>query len=158
MWCFAKSIYVWLIECERVNISIRSSQWRCSANYLFCSCQEAKIRHVARRLNMFEEHLLGIFFQNLFFRIFFVEHLTILPGCRISLQNNPEQILPGNIEIRKIGLKFHKFSWRTHLYLLNRLTFVNYMKSSSCRIPQILPGANHRENTCLVCAACWLFS
>ena len=46
------------------NAFSRSSQWRCSANYLFCSCQEAKIRHAARKLNMFEVQLLGGFLFN----------------------------------------------------------------------------------------------
>ena len=66
------------------------------------------------------------------------------------------KILPGTLEIKKMGLKFHKFSCRTHLYLLNRLRFVNYMKYSSYRTPPKLPGAKHREKTCLVCAARWL--
>ena len=48
------------------------------------------------------------------------------------------KILPGNLDIRKI------FSCRTHL------NFVNYIKSCSCRTPPKLPGAKHRENTCLV--------
>ena len=68
------------------------------------------------------------------------------------------KILPGNLEIRKIGLKLHKFSCRTLLYVLNRLKFVNYIKKSSCRTPPKLPGVKHRENTCLVCAARWLLS
>ena len=34
--------------------------------------------------------------------------------------------------------------------------FVNYMKNSSCRTPSKLPGTKHRENTCLICTACWL--
>ena len=55
-----------------------------------------------------------------FFRIFLVEQITILPGRR--------KILPESLEIRIIGLKFHKFSF---------LTFVNYMKNSSCRKPPL---------------------
>ena len=36
---------------------------------------------------MFEEHLLGglfVYFNSFFFRIFLVEHITILPGSRTS--------------------------------------------------------------------------
>ena len=109
----------------------RSSQWRCSANYLFCRCQEGKFKHVARKLNMFEEHLFGGlfvrfngFFQNSSFRI---HHNLILPGSR-------------SLELRKIGLKFHKFSCRTDFYVLNRLKFFNCMKNSSCRT---LPPSRH---------------
>ena len=108
---------------------------------------------------MFAEHLLGglfVYFNGLFQNLscrthhnfarkenFLVEHIKILPGI---------------LEIRKIGLKCHTFSCRTHLYLLNKLKFVNYMKNSPYRTPQKLPGAKHRENTCLVCATRWLFS
>ena len=61
--------------------------------------------------------------------------------------------------MRKIGLKFHKSSCRTHLYLLNRLKYVDYMKNSSCRTPPKLPGAKYREeNTYLVYANRWLLS
>ena len=63
-----------------------------SENYLvFYSCQEAEIRHDARRLNKVEEHLSGYFhgfYQNLSCRThhnfarkqnFLAEHIKILP-------------------------------------------------------------------------------
>ena len=125
---------------------------------VFCSCQEAKSRHVARKLNAFEEHLLGSllvnfngFFQNFYCRIHFFFEYMRTSGIRTTHNFARKQM-------RKISLKFHKFSCRTHLYLLNRLKFVNYMKSCSCRTPPKLPGAKHRENTCLVCATRWLLS
>ena len=55
-------------------------------------------------------------------------------------------------------LNIGKISCRIHLYLLNRLRFVNCMKNSSCRTPPKLPGAKYRENTYLVCATHWLLS
>ena len=124
----------------------RSSQWRCSENYLFCSYQEGKFRNVARKLNIFKEHLLGGLFVyfNDFYRDFSCRiTITILPGSRIFLQNTS---------------KFSQKTWksRTYLYRLNRLKFVNYMKNSSCRTPPKLPGAKHRENTCFVYVARWL--
>ena len=63
-------VLIFLFAFALVYIIFKSSR-RCSANYLFCSCQEAKIKHVARKLKLFE-HLLGglfvhfkDFFQNL---------------------------------------------------------------------------------------------
>ena len=58
------------------------------------------------------------------------------------------------IEKRKFFLFFlsvatFPFLPKTHLYLLNRLKFVNHPKDSFYRTPK-LPGAKHRENTCLV--------
>ena len=74
------------------------------------SYQEAKIRYVGRKLTMFEEHLkksLFVHFNGFFFRIFFlVEHITIFPGSRISLQN-ASKFYKENLEIWKISLKFH---------------------------------------------------
>ena len=86
------------------------------ANYLFCSCQEVKIRNVARKLNMFEEHFLwGLFVHfNGFFRTFLVEHITILPESRISLQNT-SKFYQGSLEIRTIGLISQIFSQNTSL-------------------------------------------
>ena len=105
---------------------------------------------------MFEEHLSGGLFVlfNGFFRIFLVEHITILPGSRNFIVEH-NKILPRNLEIKKIS----QISWRTtHLYLLNRLKLDNYMKNPSCRTPPNLQGAKHLENTCFVHAARWLLS
>ena len=101
-----------------VHFPSGSSQWRCSSNYLFCSCQEAKYRHVARKLKMFEEHLLGgvfLFISMACFRIFLVEHLKILPGNK----ENFSQI----------------FLQSTSLSVKQTEVFVNYMKNSSSRTP-----------------------
>ena len=63
------------------------------------------------------------------------------------------KILPGSLEIRKIGLKFHKFCCRTHFYLLNRLKFDNYMNNSSCRTPPKLPGVSLWEHMFSICCS-----
>ena len=85
---------------------------------------------------------------------FFLEHITILAGNRISLQNTSK---PGSLEIRKISQKFHKFSCRTHHYLLNRLKFINYMKYSSAEhLPKNARSEIPWEHMFLVYAARWL--
>ena len=94
---------------------------------VFCTCQEAVIRHVARRLNKFEEQHLkvlpgsasfsqrlsnfpGIMSDKAFSKIFLAEHINILPGSLDNKQKRskfPFHILPGR-------LKFCKFICRTH--------------------------------------------
>jgi len=49
------------ISCLKIiyflNLKLRSSQQRCSANYLYCRCQEAQIRHDTRKLNYFADQI-----------------------------------------------------------------------------------------------------
>ena len=103
-----------IVNCNMLNL-YRSGQWRCSANYLFCSYQEAKFRHVARKLNIFEERLLGGLFVhfNDFFRdfsyrtlhnfarkqIFLAEHIKILLGSLEINQSNISQIVLQNTSL-----------------------------------------------------------
>ena len=99
-----------------------------------------------------------LFISMAFFRIFLVEQTHRETHHNFSRKQNflaeeHIKILRGSLEIRKISPKFRKFSCRTQLYLLNRLRFVNYMRSFSCRTPPKLPGAKHCENTYLVYAA-----
>ena len=79
-----------------------SSQLGCSANYLFCSCQEPKIVHNAGTLKKYEEHLIGGifysfngFFQNLSYRTH--ENFARKPNFLAE----PIQILPRGLEMRK---------------------------------------------------------
>jgi len=88
---------------------------RCSAIYLFFSCQNAQIRCDARKLNYFEEQI--EFYQNLkkrkevkIFRYFLAEHALFLPGSlkRVkrsqNLQRFPRRIhqkFLGSLERRK---------------------------------------------------------
>ena len=75
----------------------------------------------ARKLNMFEEHLLGALFVhfNSFFQNF---------SCRTHFNFARKQnflaehikILPGNLEMRKIGLKLYKF----FIFLQNTFLYV----------------------------------
>ena len=108
---------------------------------------------------MFEEHLLGgpfVHFNGFLQNSFCREHHNFARNQNFVAEHI--KILSGSLEIRKIGLKFQKFSWRTHFYLLNRLKFVSYVKSFFFRTPPKLQGAKHRENTCFVYAAGWLLS
>ena len=118
---------------------------RCSANYLFYCCQESKFKHV---------HNINIqwLFQNFSCRTHHnFARKQILP-CRTHQNSN------GSLEIRKIGLKFHKFSFRTDYCVLNMLKIVYYMQNYSLQNIQKLPGAKHCENTCFVYIARWLLS
>ena len=64
---------------------------------VFCpvSCQEAKVRLVARKVKVFEEHLLDVLLVpfNGFFQNSFVKHITILPNFFAK----HIKILPGNL-------------------------------------------------------------
>ena len=110
---------------------LEAAKGRCSANYLFCSCQEAKIRHNIK----FEEHLLGGFsgcfnglFQSFSYASQFFQEAEFPYRTHQSITRMP-------MSISQIFL------------LLNRLKFVNYIKNLSCRILPNISRARHRENT-----------
>ena len=84
---------------------------------------------------MFEEHLLG---GSVHFNDFFQNFSCRTDHNFARKQNSLSEhikILPRNLEIKKIGLTFHKC--RPRFYLLNRLKFVNYRISSIKRCPLI---------------------
>ena len=122
----------------------KPAKWGVPINYLFCSCQEAKIRHDVSRLNKFEE-------QDIFL-------ILLMAFTKVSL-------------VFFVSLQFFQETWNyeengskiTQVFLQNtsffaRQTdkFVNYVKNS-CAEYQV-SGVKHRENTCLVCTSHWLHS
>ena len=128
--------------------------------HIICSAAARKLKLdlLPGKLNMFEEHLLwGLFVH---FNGFFQNSSCRTHNNFARKQNSFSEhinILPGSLEICKIGLKFHKLFCKTHLYLLNRLKFVNYKKNPYRTLPK-LPGPKHSENTCLICTVRWLLS
>ena len=116
---------------------------------VFC---KLSVLQLPEKLTTFEEHHLGGVFIH--FNAVFQTHHN-LPGSRISLQNTLKFYQEASRKGKSV-IKFHKFSCKTHFYVLNRLKFVNYKKNSFCRTPPKLPGVKHRENTCFIYVVRWL--
>jgi len=89
----------------------RSSKWRCSANYLFCSCREAQIRHDTRKLNYFAEQIK--FCQEAWKRRKRSKFLEIFFQTHPNFPRKPKK--------RGKGQNLQRFSCRTHQIFLGSL-------------------------------------